>query len=116
MIRQGVAAVNTQVKEGIAIGGRWTQSSPIPDAESASSDRPLKVCPVRVDGVGMTRTLWAAFAGRLAVILVAAVLLGGLAVHAAATRPDPARPLAVKMACFDPATPELGWLVCSERG
>lgn len=59
----------------------------------------------------MTRDLFRALAGRLAALTVAAVVLAGLAGHAAVTRPGP---LVITMSCYDPAAGV--WLACSTAG
>lgn len=63
----------------------------------------------------MTCSLFRAFAGRLAVMAVSALVLGGLATQAGVTRPEPAGLRTFSMACFDPDTPERGWIVCSSE-
>lgn len=49
----------------------------------------LKVGAGSADKDGMTHSLYRSLAARLIVVVVAASTLGGLATHAAATRPDP---------------------------
>lgn len=59
----------------------------------------------------VSRVLFAALAGRLATMALAGLVLGGLAGHAAMSRPEPTGPLVISMNCYDPATG--GWLACS---
>lgn len=58
----------------------------------------------------MTTTLYRALAGRLAVMAIAGLTLGGIAVDAATSRPAEVRTGAVS--CFDPAAPDRGWISC----
>lgn len=94
------------------------QHGRIPPRPGEPVNDPAQTCSIKVravpaDPFNVTRSLYRALAARVVAALIAAVVLGGLATGAAASRPDPSR-ITLHFSCEDPAAPESGLRRCAD--